>query len=652
MDELTSSRKRKRPSYLQDFYDPSLFVDETVLKKADLKGELEPKRKEILAPRLILEVPAMIKKDLDVDSKQSLLHIDDPGTTLKDPVKEEEVCSNIESIEESTPYCSLCGKTMEASSTVWDMSAGSGPSCFSFAAVVEKLIKEEQLTETFTNTDFLRGILCTVCKDIVTILDKLQSEVVKVKSSIISMLRNNEHIEKKNVVEQGKAEAIYQTMVGKWKRIGESGTSQICQENTQVQNSCDKSAMKVNLPKIEENKNEKKGKEKVESLLEKRGYKYLVKWKNCSEASNSWEARFALPTLIVKYYEEDKSRLGTPAPDHLEQPNTEAESDSESEEDDSESDESESEKDEELEGTKLQNIHQSKNMLDAKDMLNMITKTSISSEEKERKTNSADKVEKLSEQNKNKGKDDNLKNIQTTSEAICVQKMEKSSVTESQLLDFNKASKSKLSLKKSLTTIKSLDKMNFKTNKDKLDLWITKPKPKVQKPVVEKEGNSKIPSSNKAPQNKSFEKVAKNIGNVKNKKESGTNNSKREEERVIGKINVDKNNTILKRDAPTEKKRIQKPSKKIKEQTNLSQEIPAKPKRGRKKKEIITEEEEFIVESLLEKKGSKFLVKWEQYSAEWNSWEPKSGLPEFIVKYYEEDLARLGSPAPAEPEKK
>ena len=210
-----------------------------------------------------------------------------------------QIGSNSKTIEESTPYCSLCGKTMEPSSTVFDMTANTGPSSQSFTAVVEKLITEEQLAETFTNTDFLRGILCTVCKDIVAILDKLQSEVVKVKSSIISMLKNNKHIEKKNVDQQVKAEAIYQTIVGKW-RTGESGNSQICQGNTQTRNVADTNAIEQSRPKVGDNKIEQKGKEKVESLLEKRGYKYLVKWKNCSEASNSWEARFALPQLIVK----------------------------------------------------------------------------------------------------------------------------------------------------------------------------------------------------------------------------------------------------------------------------------------------------------------------------------------------------------------
>jgi len=69
-----------------------------------------------------------------------------------------------------------------------------------------------------------------------------------------------------------------------------------------------------------------------------------------------------------------------------------------------------------------------------------------------------------------------------------------------------------------------------------------------------------------------------------------------------------------------------------------------------RKKQYPEEEETYIIESLLEKKGSKFLVKWEQFSEEWNSWEPRSGLPVFITKYYEEDLSRLGSPAPGGPE--
>ena len=49
-------------------------------------------------------------------------------------------------------------------------------------------------------------------------------------------------------------------------------------------------------------------------------------------------------------------------------------------------------------------------------------------------------------------------------------------------------------------------------------------------------------------------------------------------------------------------------------------------KSGTKKDEV------YIIESLLKKEGSMYLVKWENYSHRWNSWEPKGGIPVFIVK--------------------
>ena len=58
------------------------------------------------------------------------------------------------------------------------------------------------------------------------------------------------------------------------------------------------------------------------------------------------------------------------------------------------------------------------------------------------------------------------------------------------------------------------------------------------------------------------------------------------------------------------------------------------------------EQETFIIEALVQKKGEKYLVKWENYSSDQNTWEPKSSLPKFIVKFYEQDLSRLGMPAP------
>ena len=97
------------------------------------------------------------------------------------------------------------------------MATTTGASSSTFSSVLEKLVTEEQLIQMAKNSEFLRGFLCLVCKDYIIALDRLQNEVVDVKKSIVWLFKNNEHIEKKNMVEQEKAEAIYQTMVGKWK---------------------------------------------------------------------------------------------------------------------------------------------------------------------------------------------------------------------------------------------------------------------------------------------------------------------------------------------------------------------------------------------------------------------------------------------------
>ena len=55
-----------------------------------------------------------------------------------------------------------------------------------------------------------------------------------------------------------------------------------------------------------------------------------------------------------------------------------------------------------------------------------------------------------------------------------------------------------------------------------------------------------------------------------------------------------------------------------------------KPKKVKDKKEEV--EDVYVIESLLKKNGSKYLVKWENYSKEHNTWEPKSSIPANIVQ--------------------
>eukprot|EP00092_Neocalanus_flemingeri_P087793 GFUD01110853.1.p1 GENE.GFUD01110853.1~~GFUD01110853.1.p1 ORF type:complete len:259 (+),score=91.30 GFUD01110853.1:42-779(+) len=72
------------------------------------------------------------------------------------------------------------------------------------------------------------------------------------------------------------------------------------------------------------------------------------------------------------------------------------------------------------------------------------------------------------------------------------------------------------------------------------------------------------------------------------------------------------------------------------------------PKPKKLKKPVKVQDNVYNIESLIKKNGSKYFVKWENYSDEFNTWEPKASIPEFILKFYEEDPTRLGTPAPTE----
>ena len=63
---------------------------------------------------------------------------------------------------------------------------------------------------------------------------------------------------------------------------------------------------------------------------------------------------------------------------------------------------------------------------------------------------------------------------------------------------------------------------------------------------------------------------------------------------------------------PKEKKKEVKPTKKI---------LPPP-----------VEEDVYNIEALMEKKGSKYLVKWENFPEDQNTWEPKSSIPALILK--------------------
>ena len=85
------------------------------------------------------------------------------------------------------------------------------------------------------------------------------------------------------------------------------------------------------------------------------------------------------------------------------------------------------------------------------------------------------------------------------------------------------------------------------------------------------------------------------------------------------------------------------PEVKVLENTKSKRKaIMVETKVGEKKKKAISKHNEvYNIESLVEKKGSKYFVKWENYPANQNTWEPRSAVPPFILKVKKDSIILL-----------
>ena len=110
---------------------------------------------------------------------------------------------------------------------------------------------------------------------------------------------------------------------------------------------------------------------------------------------------------------------------------------------------------------------------------------------------------------------------------------------------------------------------------------------------------------------KEFQKQDKKI----DKPDDIKNSSKNKKEAMSTKVGETKKNI------EPEAVKVDTPKKKKEE-----------PKAKKEKKPSQVQEDVYNIESLIKKKGSKYLVKWENYQEEFNTWEPKASIPEFILK--------------------
>ena len=178
----------------------------------------------------------------------------------------------------------MCGEITELDNK-WDLMVTTGNSMHTLSDVLKKLFKEEKLSPSSLN-----GFLCTVCKDFVGDLDRLQNEVVAVKSWIISAFKKTKQNEAKNkeafemVQDETKAKTPSRmktntTVVNKSKEVDK--------EKTKMKNKKKETTPKEDVYNIE-------------YLKERKGSRFLVKWENYPEEDNTWEPRASIPSFILK----------------------------------------------------------------------------------------------------------------------------------------------------------------------------------------------------------------------------------------------------------------------------------------------------------------------------------------------------------------
>ena len=142
-----------------------------------------------------------------------------------------------------------------------------------FLEVLTKLFQKENLQSQLVTTDFSNCSLCFKCVPVVEDLFRLQHQLRVKKNEVVNIFKKSQ--EKPNVVTNGD--------------VSKKPTAKTPSKSKNVYN--------------------------VETLMEKKGNKYLVKWEGYSDNDNTWEPASSIPKHILKFYETDEKRFGKPYPD-------------------------------------------------------------------------------------------------------------------------------------------------------------------------------------------------------------------------------------------------------------------------------------------------------------------------------------------------
>jgi len=589
---------------------------------------------------------------------------------------------------EDNSDCFLCANAIKSSGKCI-ITDNIGSSEHSFSEVLRKLFNKEQLPKSLTNKDFSKGNLCTSCTDLVGDLFRLQHELRGVKNDIVNTFKKSQNPGKLEAVSEATDTATKETPDTATKETPDTATKETPNKKKEVKESV-KQEKEKSVKKKPVTKKPKAPKEDVyiiESLKEKTGNKFLVKWENFPDAESTWEPKSSIPDYIVQFYMEDLTRLGQPAPTVVPM-----------EEETEEIFEVEKIVDKRVKGKKVEYLVKWKNYDGPEDDTWEPVGTLEEAAEFIEKFEDDLKEKEEKEQEKEKEIMEEIETIVEQVKPVDDMKVEKPETKKEKSKRASTDGKESKPVKKSKPAPVEEDVYNVEALIEKkgskyLVKWENypsdqntwEPKSSISEFIVKyyEADLTKLgtPAPSEAQQVNGIEEVEedefvvekileKRIGKkgkteylIKWKNYNEEDNTWEPASNIDGYKNIvdafEKElkaiaksvEQAVKLDESENKRNKTKEIKAPEEIKPTTVEIPKKkkePKPTKKEKKPAPPPDVYNIESLTKKNGSKYLVKWENYPSDQNTWEPKSSIPEFIIKYYEEDPSRLGTPAPTE----
>ena len=174
-------------------------------------------------------------------------------------------------------------------------------STHSYLQVLTKLFQKENIQDELTGTDYSNSALCFKCKPLLDDLFRLQHQLRIKKNEIVKTFKTSRNNSCDNF--QSNEEPIEDV----------NDATELDLDNSSSKTTPIPS--KKTVVKEKKSTARKKDVYNVETLLEKKGNKYLVKWEGYSDKDNTWEPASSIPKHILKFYEVDSTRFGFPAPE-------------------------------------------------------------------------------------------------------------------------------------------------------------------------------------------------------------------------------------------------------------------------------------------------------------------------------------------------